>query len=249
MPVGAAEARGSEVLPFAGSGQCAPTLHSERGPVLRLPTRSAGAAHVHPLRPLCQLWDPAGHRAHTQLWDPWGTARTPHRPALPHRSTPSRTLCRGGSSPPSFSHSRRARGSDALQANSAMLPTPLTRLPGVTRTARGPPPSPAPSPAWDVKVTPGTAGSPSAVRGTPALTVYSDAGEGLGSAHTVGDQAAVCAGVGGQRGADAQEAGTGHGTGGQAAVELVPSVEQWRGAVGQALQLHRVARAHRAVLR
>lgn len=94
----------------------------------------------------------------------------------------------------------------------------------------------------------GKAGIPSAVWGTRALTMDSDAGEGLGSAHTVSDHAAIGASIGGQCRADAQEAGTGHSTRGQTAIELVPSVEQWRGAVGQALQLHRVARTHRAVL-
>lgn len=74
---------------------------------------------------------------------------------VPYRSTPSRTLWVGGSSPPSFSHSTRARGSpETEQANSAVPPTPLTRLPGITRTTKGPsamsPPSPA-SPGRDAE--------------------------------------------------------------------------------------------------
>lgn len=77
--------RGSEVLLFAGSGQWAPTLHGECGPVLHLPMKSAGPAHVHPLCPLCQLWDPAGTLdAHTVV-GPMGHCPhpTPPCPALP----------------------------------------------------------------------------------------------------------------------------------------------------------------------
>lgn len=236
----------------------APTLDGEGGPVLRLPARGAGPAHVHSLRPPCQLRYPAGTQPGC------GTLRrgqavvgpTTLFPAPPYRSTPSRTLWVGGSSPPSFSHSRRARGSpETAQANSAVPPTPLTMLPGVTRTVKGPLTASSASPASPGRVAkPGWYPAPwaSPARGVPGvegLTMDSHAGKGLGGADAVGDEAAVGASVGGQRRADAEEAGAVDDARREAAVDLVPSVEQRWGAVGQALHLQRVASAHRGLLR
>lgn len=91
-------------------------------------------------------------RGHSRGVRPHGGSRCGGDPTAPsptpYRSTPSRTLWVGGSSPPSFSHSRCALGSpETVQANSAVPPTPLTRLPGVTRTVKGPLPASPLSPA------------------------------------------------------------------------------------------------------
>jgi len=239
-----------------GAG-AAPTLDGEGGPVLRLPARGVGPAHVHPLRAPRQLRHPAGTQPGCGTpRGAGGRSPPPRPPSLPQHPVPHAV---GGGQLPAVLQPLQAcpgvSGDGAGEFSGAAHP--LDEAPRCHPDSQGATTAvltvtSIPWAGCKALMVPGGTGIPGARRprcGVGGLTMDGHAGEGLGGADAVGDEAAVGAGVGRQRRADAEEASAVDDACREAAVDLVPSVEQRRGAMGQALHLQRVTGTHRGLLR